>query len=223
MASSPAVICSPDGDDRIVFARVMQRRGLAHPAHELVGLAGHGRDDDRDLLPASTSRLTWRATLRMRSTLATDVPPNFITRTVMAHPPQATVRSLLMGALGFHERRESTPEQQPEQESRFGRGSPIEASESIRSDPALACEVAQYALCPGPPVAPRSIEPRRCSVLILGGCRPRNRATAVVALSWLARAPWLFDTAYSIRGVILGLVPRAHCRRCREKTFAKAS
>src|SRR3954470_7548964 len=30
--------------------------------------------------PASTSRLTCRATLRMRSTVATEVPPNFITR-----------------------------------------------------------------------------------------------------------------------------------------------
>src|SRR5678815_1391519 len=30
--------------------------------------------------PASTSRLTWRATLRMRSISATDVPPNFMTR-----------------------------------------------------------------------------------------------------------------------------------------------
>src|SRR5689334_23074168 len=30
--------------------------------------------------PASTSRLTCRATLRMRSTVATDVPPNFMTR-----------------------------------------------------------------------------------------------------------------------------------------------
>ena len=34
--------------------------------------------------PASTSRLTWRATLRMRSMSATDVPPNFITRRAMA-------------------------------------------------------------------------------------------------------------------------------------------
>ena len=33
--------------------------------------------------PASTSRLTWRATLRIRSILATDVPPNFITRRPM--------------------------------------------------------------------------------------------------------------------------------------------
>ena len=34
--------------------------------------------------PASTSRLTWRATLRMRSMSATEVPPNFITRRAMA-------------------------------------------------------------------------------------------------------------------------------------------
>src|SRR5258708_3625277 len=34
--------------------------------------------------PASTSRLTCRATLRMRSMSATEVPPNFITRRAMA-------------------------------------------------------------------------------------------------------------------------------------------
>src|SRR5579864_1166142 len=39
--------------------------------------------------PASTSRLTWRATLRMRSISATDVPPNFITRRAIT-----SVRSL---------------------------------------------------------------------------------------------------------------------------------
>src|SRR5690606_13159456 len=35
---------------------------------------------------ASYSRLTCRATLRMRSMLATDVPPNFITTTAMRLP-----------------------------------------------------------------------------------------------------------------------------------------
>src|SRR3981081_4651796 len=34
--------------------------------------------------PAPTSRLTWRATLRMRSISATDVPPNFITSRAIA-------------------------------------------------------------------------------------------------------------------------------------------
>ena len=38
------------GDDRVVFARVMQRRGLARPGDQLVGLARHGGDDHRDLV-----------------------------------------------------------------------------------------------------------------------------------------------------------------------------
>jgi hypothetical protein len=33
--------------------------------------------------PASTSRLTWRATLRMRLMSPTEVPPNFITMRAM--------------------------------------------------------------------------------------------------------------------------------------------
>ena len=70
-------------DDGVVLARVMQNGRFAHPRDELVGHSRHGRDDDRDGLPPSISRLTWRATLRMRSTLATDVPPNFITTTAI--------------------------------------------------------------------------------------------------------------------------------------------
>ena len=38
------------GDDGVVLARVMQHGRLAHPADELVGGAGHGRDDDGDLV-----------------------------------------------------------------------------------------------------------------------------------------------------------------------------
>ena len=38
------------GDDGVVFARVMQGRGLARPGDELVGRARHGGDDDRDLV-----------------------------------------------------------------------------------------------------------------------------------------------------------------------------
>src|SRR5262249_19732753 len=34
----------------VVFAGVVQRRGLAAPAHEPIGDAGHGRDDDRHLV-----------------------------------------------------------------------------------------------------------------------------------------------------------------------------
>ncbi len=38
------------GDHRVVFARVVQRRGVGAPGHQLVGLAGHRRDDDGDLM-----------------------------------------------------------------------------------------------------------------------------------------------------------------------------
>ena len=46
MASSPAVTCLAGGHDRVVFARVVQRRGVAAPADQFVGLAGHGGDHD---------------------------------------------------------------------------------------------------------------------------------------------------------------------------------
>src|SRR5688572_18510820 len=62
IASRPAVTCSPEattasystascsGAVGIVFDRVMQRRGVARPGDQLVGLPGHGRDHDGDLV-----------------------------------------------------------------------------------------------------------------------------------------------------------------------------
>ena len=38
------------GDDGVVLARVVERRGVPDPGDEFVGLAGHRRDDDRDLV-----------------------------------------------------------------------------------------------------------------------------------------------------------------------------
>jgi hypothetical protein len=38
------------GDDHVVFTGVVQGAGLAAPADQLVGLAGHGRDDDRHVV-----------------------------------------------------------------------------------------------------------------------------------------------------------------------------
>src|SRR5450759_970022 len=55
--------------------------------------------------PASTSRLTWRATLRMRSRSATDVPPNFITRRAMTFlnaPKGANKRPAVPAAKGAY-------------------------------------------------------------------------------------------------------------------------
>jgi hypothetical protein len=64
----------------VVFARVVQRRELLAPVHQLVGGAGHGGDHDGDLVALHRPALHPRAaTLRMRSRSATEVPPNFIT------------------------------------------------------------------------------------------------------------------------------------------------
>jgi hypothetical protein len=38
------------GDDGVVFARVVQRGGVAAPGDQFIGLAGHGRHHDRDLV-----------------------------------------------------------------------------------------------------------------------------------------------------------------------------
>ena len=38
-------------DHGVIFARVMHRRGVAAPFHQFVGLAGHGRHDDGDIMP----------------------------------------------------------------------------------------------------------------------------------------------------------------------------
>ena len=45
MASRPGGDLLAGGDDGVVLARVVQRRGLAHPGDQLIGDAGHGRDD----------------------------------------------------------------------------------------------------------------------------------------------------------------------------------
>ena len=38
------------GDNHVVLARIVQQRGFANPAHELVGGARHCGDDDRDMV-----------------------------------------------------------------------------------------------------------------------------------------------------------------------------
>ncbi|BBC02841.1 DNA mismatch repair protein [Bradyrhizobium elkanii USDA 61] len=38
------------GDHRVIFARVVHRRGVGAPGHQLIGLAGHRGDDDGDLV-----------------------------------------------------------------------------------------------------------------------------------------------------------------------------
>ena len=68
----------------VVFAGVVQRRQLAAPGDQLVGGAGHGGDHDRDLVCRRRPRASRaRATARMRSMSATEVPPNFMTMRVL--------------------------------------------------------------------------------------------------------------------------------------------
>ena len=69
------------GDHGVVFARVVQAAaGLAAPRRPAGwSCPAMAETTTATSWPASTSRLTWRATLRMRSMSATDVPPNFIT------------------------------------------------------------------------------------------------------------------------------------------------
>ena len=79
-------------DHRVVLAGVVEQRGLAHPADQLVGLARHRRDDDRDVVAALDLALDLRAALRMRSRSATLVPPNFITSLGIRTPPPSSRR-----------------------------------------------------------------------------------------------------------------------------------
>ena len=50
MASRPGGDLLARGHDRVVFAGVVQGRGVAAPGHQLVGLAGHGGDHHRHVV-----------------------------------------------------------------------------------------------------------------------------------------------------------------------------
>ena len=50
MARRPAGHLLAAGDDHVIFARVVERRGFLAQLDQPVGLAGHGRDDHRDLV-----------------------------------------------------------------------------------------------------------------------------------------------------------------------------
>ena len=86
-ARSPAGRRSP-ARRRRPRRRIRARRAAARPArHQATSslvLPAMAETTTATSWPASTSRLTWRATLRMRSMSATDVPPNFITSRAMA-------------------------------------------------------------------------------------------------------------------------------------------
>jgi ubiquinone biosynthesis O-methyltransferase len=80
IASSPAVTCSPEATTASYSRASCSGEASRHQATSSLVLPAMAETTTATSWPASTSRLTWRATLRMRSISATDVPPNFITR-----------------------------------------------------------------------------------------------------------------------------------------------
>src|SRR5450631_1017277 len=83
IASSPAVTCSPDATTASYSRASCIGEASRHHSTSSLVLPAIADTTTATSWPASTSRFTWRATLRMRSILATDVPPNFITRRPM--------------------------------------------------------------------------------------------------------------------------------------------
>ena len=86
IASRPAVTCSPVATTASYSLASNMRRVFSAASHQPTSWSvtpDMAETTTATSWPASTSRLTWRATLRMRSMSATEVPPNFITRRAM--------------------------------------------------------------------------------------------------------------------------------------------
>src|SRR6185437_2191574 len=83
IASSPEVTCSPDATTASYSRASCIGEASRHHSTSSLVLPDIAETTTATSWPASTSRFTWRATLRIRSILATDVPPNFITRRLM--------------------------------------------------------------------------------------------------------------------------------------------
>ena len=83
MARSPAVTCSP-AETTVSYSRASCRiEAERQSATSLLVSPAMAETTTATSLPASTSRFTCRATLRMRSMSATEVPPNFMTSRAM--------------------------------------------------------------------------------------------------------------------------------------------
>src|SRR6185312_11156615 len=83
MASRPDVTCSPEATTASYSRASCIGEASVHQATSSLVLPDIADTTTATSWPASTSRFTWCATLRIRSILATDVPPNFITRRPM--------------------------------------------------------------------------------------------------------------------------------------------
>ncbi|MGY4423660.1 hypothetical protein ACVWY2_006109 [Bradyrhizobium sp. JR6.1] len=83
IASRPEVTCSPEATTASYSRASCIGEASVHQATSSLVLPDIAETTTATSWPASTSRFTCWATLRIRSILATDVPPNFITRRPM--------------------------------------------------------------------------------------------------------------------------------------------
>ena len=83
IASSPEVTCSPDATTVSYSRASCSTAASRHHSTSRLVVPDMADTTTATSWPASTSRLTWRATLRIRPMSATEVPPNFITSRAM--------------------------------------------------------------------------------------------------------------------------------------------
>src|SRR5215469_7582220 len=83
IASRPEVTCSPEATTASYSRASCIGEASEHQATSSFVVPDIADTTTATSCPASTSRFTCCATLRIRSILATDVPPNFITRRPM--------------------------------------------------------------------------------------------------------------------------------------------
>ena len=98
IASRPAVTCSPEATTASYSRASCIGEASRHHSTSSLVLPDIADTTTATSWPASTSRFTWRATLRIRSILATDVPPNFITRRPMTTGAFPERLSMVAGA-----------------------------------------------------------------------------------------------------------------------------
>src|SRR5580704_204135 len=87
IASNPEVTCSPEATTTSYSRASCSTAASRHHSTSRLVVPDMADTTTATSWPASTSRLTWRDTLRMRSMSATDVPPNFITSRAMTRTP----------------------------------------------------------------------------------------------------------------------------------------
>ena len=90
--SRPTVTCSPVAATTSISRSSGRRVISLREAEQAVRLARHRRHHDDDVVPLLCVARPRRATLRMRSMVPTEVPPNFWTMSKAAESPLATSR-----------------------------------------------------------------------------------------------------------------------------------